>query len=194
VTGRGPVMKRLSSSAGLKSAAAIIAMVVAADQFTKNLTVSRLAIGERFSVALGVDFVHSLNDGVAFSRGRGIGGLIIPITLVVVFVSYMALKELRKPGGVLPAVMVGYSLILGGALGNLADRIFRGPSWGKGSVVDMVDVGWWPVFNLADAALSTGVVCVLITSFMTGRKPSTSKTQTTESRPSGDSQQSGATL
>ena len=59
-----------------------------------------------------------------------------------------------------PLVAVTSGLVLGGALGNLADRVFRAPGGLQGAVVDFVDLRWWPVFNLADAAITCG--CVLL--------------------------------
>jgi signal peptidase II len=69
---------------------------------------------------------------------------------------------------------VSLGLVLGGALGNLADRIFRAPAFGRGSVIDFVDLRWWPVFNLADAAITCG--CVLLVLLSLGRSQAASTT------------------
>jgi signal peptidase II len=159
-------MKHLSRSSAIKSALTIIATVIGLDQITKELVVRNIAIGERVSFLPGIDLVHSLNTGIAFSKGRGTSGIIVPILIVVVVVAVMAVSELRRAGGVLWPTALGYGLIVGGALSNVADRLFRGEGWGKGAVVDMVDLGWWPVFNLADSALSVGVLLVLFSSFL----------------------------
>jgi lipoprotein signal peptidase len=53
--------------------------------------------------------------------------------------------------------LISLGLILGGALGNLADRMFRGAGWGRGAVVDFIDLQFWPIFNLADAGIVIGV-------------------------------------
>jgi signal peptidase II len=105
---------------------------------------------------------YARNTGVAFSRGSGVGAIIVPIVLVIALISWTARNEFRQPGGPSKWAPLGYGLILGGAFGNVVDRLFRGDKWGRGAVVDMVDVGWWPVFNLADAALCVGVVLTLI--------------------------------
>ena len=55
-------------------------------------------------------------------------------------------------------------LIVGGSLSNVVDRLFRGDGWFDGAVVDFIDVQWWPVFNIADAAIVVGAVLLLITS------------------------------
>tara|TARA_B100001105_G_scaffold135351_1_gene108411 strand:- start:371 stop:616 length:246 start_codon:yes stop_codon:yes gene_type:complete len=60
-------------------------------------------------------------------------------------------------------------LVLGGACGNLADRLFRTPRWGRGAVVDFVDFQFWPVFNLADAAIVVGVVMLSVSSWFQQR-------------------------
>jgi signal peptidase II len=67
------------------------------------------------------------------------------------------------------AIAVALGLVLGGALGNLADRLFRSPGFGRGSVVDFVDLRWWPVFNVADAAITCG--CVVLVLLSLGRSP-----------------------
>ena len=53
---------------------------------------------------------------------------------------------------------IALGLVLGGASGNLTDRLFRAPRWGRGAVVDFIDFRFWPVFNFADAAIVAGVV------------------------------------
>ena len=63
-----------------------------------------------------------------------------------------------------PLVAVALGLVLGGALGNLADRLFRSPGLFRGPVVDFVDLRWWPVFNLADAAITVGCLVLLVLS------------------------------
>jgi signal peptidase II len=159
-------MKRLSRSSAIKSALTIIVAVFGLDQLTKQLVVAKIAIGHRVPLAFGIDLVHSLNTGIAFSQGRGRSGIILPILIVVIVVVVMAGAEFRRAGGALWLAVLGYGLIVGGALSNVADRLFRGAGWGKGAVIDMVDVGWWPVFNLADSALSIGVLLVLFSSFL----------------------------
>ena len=59
-------------------------------------------------------------------------------------------------------LLVGLALVLGGALGNLVDRFLRAPGFLRGHVVDFVSVGWWPVFNVADACITVGGVLLVI--------------------------------
>ena len=164
--------RKVSTLQARRLSALLVAVVVAADQITKQLTVSRIAKGERVSLFLGIDLVHTVNTGIAFSRGVGRGGLIIPILLVIGVVSFLASRELRGSQQVAVTTIVGYALILGGAFGNVLDRLARSPGWGRGAVIDMVDVGWWPVFNLADSALCVGVAVMLVSSLFVDRSPS----------------------
>jgi signal peptidase II len=134
-------------------------VVVALDQLTKQLALSTLDDGP-------VDLVGSLrlaltfNDGAAFNFGSGrttgIALLALAISAVIVVLGLRADRT---------AVAVGYGVVLGGALGNVLDRAFRaGDGFLGGRVVDFVDPGWWPVFNLADAALWVGIGLLLLAS------------------------------
>ncbi len=138
---------------------AVAALVVVLDQLTKQWALWALADGP-------IDVVGSLrlnlvfNDSAAFSLGGGNTTGIALIGLVVVAVIVrLGLRAERRQGA------VGLGIVLGGAVGNLADRAFRaGDGFLGGSVVDMVDVQWWPVFNLADAALWVGIGVLLLAS------------------------------
>jgi signal peptidase II len=146
------------------------AVVVGLDVLTKQLAVSQLS--DRSPVRLlggAVYLVLTRNSGAAFSLGTGHTIVFPLITLgVVAWISWMA-RGLRS----LPwALALG--LVLGGALGNVGDRLFRAPGPLIGHVVDFVslfdDSGQvWPVFNLADSALSTGVVLAVLLE-LTGRR------------------------
>ena len=138
------------------------AVVVVLDQLTKHWALSALADGP-------VDLVGSLrlnlvfNDRAAFSLGFGSTTAIalVGCALVVVLVVMGVRAEQR-------AWALGLGIVLGGALGNLADRAFRaGDGFLGGRVVDMVDLQWWPVFNLADVALWVGIGVL----FLAGREP-----------------------
>ncbi len=174
--------RTVSTVQARRVAALLIAGVFVVDQLTKYLTVSRLSRGERVQLFLGIDLVHAVNTGIAFSRGVGRAGLIIPILLVIGVVSFLASRELRGSHEVAIATILGYSLILGGAFANVADRLFRSPGWGRGAVIDMVDVGWWPIFNFADSALSVGVVVILLSSLGIDRSPVTKEAAVKEER------------
>jgi signal peptidase II len=65
-------------------------------------------------------------------------------------------------------ILIGLVLVLGGALGNLCDRIARSPGFLRGHVVDFVAVGWWPVFNLADSCITVGATLLVVRTLFAG--------------------------
>jgi signal peptidase II len=75
-------------------------------------------------------------------------------------VAYFLVRTVRRTHDTL--LVVALSLVLGGALGNLIDRIFRSPGFLRGAVVDFVHVGSFPTFNVADAAITVGAVLVVV--------------------------------
>ena len=135
----------------LRLSIAIAVVVVALDQITKHWAINALADGAARHVIWTLQWNLSFNSGMAFSRGQGIGPIIGILAFVVVVVM---LVSLRKSGSRLAAVAVG--LVVGGALGNIADRLFRGSGWLHGSVVDFIDFQWVPIFNVADSAINIG--------------------------------------
>jgi signal peptidase II len=146
-------------------AAVLAAAVVVLDQLTKEWALSALADGP-IDVVGSLRFNLSFNSGTAFSFGRGWGGVISLVGLVVVAVLLHGV--LRWPGR-LPAVAAG--LVAGGAIGNLLDRFVReGDGFLGGRVVDFVDLQWWPIFNVADIAICSGAALLAILSL---RDPAT---------------------
>jgi signal peptidase II len=136
--------------------AATAVVVVAVDQVTKSIAARALADGPvHLFWTLRLDL--SLNSGLAFSLGPGLTPW---ITFVAVLLVAGLLFLARRVANVPTAIAVG--LVLGGALGNLADRLVRGHG---GAVIDFVDVGWWPVFNVADMAISVGAVLLVVLGF-----------------------------
>jgi signal peptidase II len=138
---------------------ALAFLVIVTDQTTKGLSAYAMAYGEAIRVTEFFNLVHFRNDGAAFSFLAGSGHWSrIGLILIALGFSVWIARVLRQPSG--RAEALGYSLILGGALGNVLDRILRG------SVVDFLDVHWrdvhWPAFNLADVAIFAGVVCLIV--------------------------------
>ncbi|MFZ2057496.1 MAG: signal peptidase II [Acidimicrobiales bacterium] len=128
-------------------------VVIAADQVTKSLAVARLSSGPVHLIGP-FALVLSYNTGIAFSIGAG---LTLPIVVIVVVVVAMVAWTGRAVPNAAAAVGVG--MILGGAVGNLADRIFRGH---HGAVIDFLYSGYWPTFNLADSSIVCGSVVLVI--------------------------------
>jgi signal peptidase II len=102
------------------------------------------------------------NTGAAFSLAGGAGPFIALLALGVVG---FLLWQGRTISTRLGAVALG--LMLGGALGNLADRAFRGDSFFSGAVIDFIDVQWWPVFNVADSCVVIGGILLVIVTLRT---------------------------
>jgi signal peptidase II len=136
--------------------ALIAVAVIVLDQYTKYLIVTRLSPFDSIEVFPFLHIVNIRNTGAAFGMFRELGsGFFILISLVAIaFVIYLILQKAYS--------ITGLSLILGGAIGNLIDRIQNG------QVVDFIDVFvgnfHWPAFNVADSALTVGVFLIVITS------------------------------
>ena len=134
------------------------AAVLALDQLTKHLVVSNLA--GRPPVDLVDDVVqlrYTTNSGGAFSLLTG-APLFFGIMALVIIGGIVYASRRAQPLSML--VILG--LILGGALGNLTDRLLRGDALLRGEVVDFIKVGIWPVFNLADSCVVVGGILLAI--------------------------------
>lgn len=140
--------------------AAIGLLVIALDQGTKHWALNRLDEGP-IDVIGSLRFNLRFNPGAAFSLGSGgrFGPWIALLAIVVVATLAMGYPSRFRFG----AIAAG--LITGGALGNLIDRAFRGDEgFLHGAVVDFIDLQWWPVFNIADAAICVGAVLLVLVS------------------------------
>jgi signal peptidase II len=135
--------------------------VLTLDVVTKYLAVKLLTPNQPVSI-IGDTVTWTLvrNPGAAFSLAAGYTLVLTVIaTGVVVGIVWMA------PRLVSPWWALGLGMILGGALGNLMDRFFRGPAPLQGHVIDFVSIGWWPVFNVADPAVVGGAALLVGLSF-----------------------------
>jgi signal peptidase II len=142
---------------------AVAAAVIGLDQLTKWWAVNTLDDHD-IHVVWTLRFHLTQNSGAAFSRAAGRGSIVGLIAIGVVIALVWLGRGIDSRSG---AVALG--LVLGGALGNLADRAFRhGPGLLGGSVIDFVDVQWWPIFNVADAAITVGAVLLVL---VLNRKP-----------------------
>ena len=135
----------------------ISALIVLLDQVSKARALGVLADGRIIHVIWTMQFNLTYNRGMAFSRGTGIGPIIGVIGLVVVV---LLLLSLRRADNALTRVATG--LIIGGAVGNILDRLFRGSGWMRGAVVDFIEFQWWPVFNVADMAIMIGAATMMV--------------------------------
>lgn len=141
--------------------AAVAAVVLVFDQASKHWALNALQDGP-IDLIGSLRFYLTYNTGAAFSlaSGRGIGPIVTVLAVVVIAGLAFGYTS-RHPLG---ATSVG--LIAGGAVGNLIDRAFRGDDgFLQGAVVDFIDLQWWPVFNIADAAIVVGAVLLVVVSF-----------------------------
>ena len=128
---------------------------IALDQAVKGLVVAFMEPGQTVTLIPRVlRITYSTNTGGAFGLLRGSGQIVFLAALVIVVIMLAWFFWSRKHLGAW--TFVGLGLIIGGALGNLVDRVFRG------RVVDYIDLGWWPVFNIADLVIVAGVIITLI--------------------------------
>ena len=141
----------MASGGAWARAALVMVAVIALDQGTKALVRSGVAVGDRDGVFPGVEIVHVRNEGVAFSRFSG-GGTVVAVIVGAALLALVAyfVTHLDKPLVWLPTGM-----LLGGALGNVIDRIR------DGAVTDFIKLPAWPAFNVADIAITFGVLVLL---------------------------------
>lgn len=139
-------------------------VVLCLDQITKAWAL--VALEDRI-----IDLVWTLrlrlvyNTGFAFSAGQRLGPVLAFVAIVIVVLLWLSRRRVQAVWAA-----IGLGGIIGGALGNLADRIFRGAGWGRGAVVDFIDLQWWPIFNVADAAITVGLVLVLFDLYRSERR------------------------
>jgi len=133
-------------------AGALCAAVLAVDQAAKAAIEAQLVPGEQVEVLGPLGLTLSHNHGVAFGLAGGAGAPLIAVTLVALgVVVYLFARNPARRG-----MWVATGLLAGGAIGNLADRVRAG------SVTDFVDLGSWPPFNLADVAITAGVLLLVL--------------------------------
>jgi signal peptidase II len=138
-------------------ATAIVLGVVALDQLSKWWAVSRLPGDPVRLAGDNIGFVVVRNRGSAFSLFQAFTPLLAVVAIVV---AVLLVRTVRRTRDTL--MVVGLSLVLGGALGNLIDRLFRTPGFLEGAVVDFVHVGDFPTFNVADSAITIGAILIVI--------------------------------
>ncbi len=140
----------------VRTFAVVAAIVYVCDIVTKVLAVEHLTGRDPVEVVPGVlSLTLVRNPGAAFSLGTGLTVVLTGVALVVVVVVLRMSGRLRDRGW---AVALG--LLLGGALGNLTDRLLREPGPLRGHVVDFLALPHWPVFNVADSAITVAAVLV----------------------------------
>jgi len=137
--------------------AAAVATIVLLDQLTKSWAVSALADGPKKLVGDTIMFQLARNSGSAFSRFQGYTPILAVLAIGITIFIARAMRNATDPW-----ILVALVLVLGGALGNLADRIFRSPGFLRGNVVDFVAVWRWPLFNVADSCITIGAILLIV--------------------------------
>jgi signal peptidase II len=132
---------------------AILVMVgvLIVDRITKHLVVTGIAVGDVHKFLPAINLVHVRNSGVAFGFFSGGGALVLILTLVALgaLLAFFILRPLK------PLLWLPTGLVVGGAIGNLIDRV------SSGSVTDFIKLPLWPAFNVADSAITLGVLALL---------------------------------
>ena len=130
------------------------------DQVTKAIIRSSLSLGDSWPEEGIFRIVHGLNTGSAFGLFAGFTNLLVVASIIgIVFILFVFLKQNNS----VIWLRLSLGLIVGGALGNLFDRVK------DGAVVDFISVGWWPAFNIADSSISVGM-CLLLVTMLFGEK------------------------
>jgi signal peptidase II len=133
-------------------AGALCVLVVALDQGAKALIEASMVAGEHVDVLGPLGFTLTHNRGVAFGLASGGGTALVALTVVALaFVGVLFARNPTRPG-----MWIAFGLLAGGALGNLIDRVRAD------AVTDYVDIFSWPPFNLADVAITLGVVVLAL--------------------------------
>jgi len=136
--------------------------VLSLDLATKMFAVAQLSDREAVEVIDGVLSLRLVrNPGAAFGLAQGLTIALTLIAVVVILVILRIAQRLRSPGWA-----VGLGMVLGGAIGNLVDRLFREPGPLRGHVVDFLELPHFPVFNVADSAIVTGGVLMVLLSLL----------------------------
>jgi signal peptidase II len=131
--------------------------VVALDQLVKVVVRASITPGQVIEVLPGIDLVHTINTGIAFSLFSGRTGLIAVLTLIAIAVIAVVLVAYAGEHRLVP---IGGGLLLGGSIGNLIDRISRD------GVTDFIAIGPWPPFNVADIAVVSGAALLVLALFL----------------------------
>ncbi|MDX6226710.1 MAG: signal peptidase [Frankiales bacterium] len=135
--------------------------VIVIDLLTKLAVVANMTMYDTHDVVDGLlKITYTRNAGAAFSVGEGMTAI---FGLVAIAVAVAIVRTARTLRSLTWAITLG--LLLGGAIGNLGDRVFRSPGFLRGHVVDWIELPHWPVFNLADSAIVCGGVIAVILSW-----------------------------
>jgi len=145
-----------------RRAAVVVAAVLIVDQLTKQLVRGSIALGESRHLLPGLTLVRAQNSGIAFSlfTGSEAGVIVVAVLVLAAVLTYFARHREQR------WMWLACGLIVGGALGNLIDRLRLG------MVTDFIKLPDWPAFNVADASITIGVLTLL---WLVGRRGSAAR-------------------
>jgi len=144
---------------------AIALGVVVIDQLTKHWAVTSLGTDREIELFWTLQLNLGFNNGMAFGQGQGLGPVIAVVATVVIVYLLVTLRSESTPMST-----IGIGLLIGGAAGNLIDRLFRSDDgFLGGAVVDFIDFQWFPIFNVADMAINVGAGLLILNSILSAR-------------------------
>lgn len=151
--------RRESATRRLLVAGGVVVVVVAVDQVTKSMAEKYLTHPVHLIGPLGLGLTY--NSGSAFSLFTGNPAALSVVVVAMIVVLFWLVSKAPRA-----SIAVSLGLILGGAIGNLSDRIFRSH---HGAVVDFITFTHWPTFNVADSSITVGVVLLLVLQWVHSR-------------------------
>ena len=144
---------------------AIALVVIAIDQLTKQWAIDSLGPDREIAVFWTLQLNLAFNNGMAFGQAQGFGPLIAVLATLVIVYLLVTLRTETSPMSTL-----GMGLLIGGAAGNLIDRLARSDDgFLRGAVVDFIDFQWFPIFNIADMAINVGAGLLILSSVLSAR-------------------------
>jgi signal peptidase II len=178
----------MSRGRRLAYAAIIVVASVALDQASKEWALNKLENGRTIDVLPTVEFDLAFNSGFSFSTGSGRGNLVALLVIALcIFIGWQIWRESR------PVRAFLYAVILGGAIGNLLDRVFRADDgFLSGEVIDFIDVSWYAVFNVADIFVVCGCVAFVIHELLSHRSERATQVTDADSDDAESTSPSGA--
>ncbi len=158
-------MPALPAARAWRVSLVIAVAVIVVDQLTKHWAVTSLGTDREIELIWTLQLNLGFNNGMAFGQGQGFGPVIAVVATVVIVYLLVTLR-----GESTPMSTIGVGLLIGGAAGNLIDRMFRGDDgFLRGAVVDFIDFQWFPIFNVADMAINVGAGLLILNSILSAR-------------------------
>jgi signal peptidase II len=141
---------------------AIAGFITAFDRWTKYWVVTHFLIGESRPVTSFISLTYVHNTGTAFGLFQGRNDILLALAFIILAVLFYSARGLSERGGWLG--LLGVALVIGGAIGNIIDR------WRFDQVIDFIDLHFWPVFNVADSAISIGTIGIVLALWFKDRR------------------------